>query len=195
LIAIILVLTVLEHRLAFGIVHKLPAGRTAIFLIPLATLLIGIAAAVPPLSSGARWCRMGFIGTLFVLSLYYMSCLRLTYFEEWDYQADIKKAYDVAACYNHERNIQKIEAGWYYNSGMNFYRLVSGRETFGPFDSTIPYPTDRDLYVLEGTFDKAFIEANGLKVVFHGASSSLVIAVRPELADAPGGACYAWPLP
>jgi hypothetical protein len=196
LVGLTFVLTVLEHRLAYRLFHiLLPVSRTGIFFLPLATLPVGIAAAIPAFSRSARVCRMALIGALCVLSGYYLFCLRLTYFEEWDYQADIKKAYQVVACYNHERNIQNVEVSWYYHAGMDFYRLVSGHETFGPFSSSIQHTTGHPMYILEGDFEKDFISAQGLKVVFKGDMTNLVVAVRPDLADEPGGACYVWPAP
>jgi hypothetical protein len=180
-------LTVLEHWLAFALLHlPLPAGRTGIFFITLSILLAGIASAAPTLSRGGWICRNSLITMLCILSIYHLFSLRLTYFGEWEYQSDLKQAYAVVACYNHEHNVRNVEASWYYDSGMNFYRLLSGRETFGPFSSMTPHPTDRDMYVLHGDLERDFIDSRGLKVVYRG-SSSMVVAVRPAIADGPRG--------
>ncbi len=133
------VLAVLEHRLAYRLFRLLmPVSRTGLFFLPLVTLMVGIAAAIPAFSRGAAVCRGALIGALCVVSFYYLFCMRLMYFEEWDYQADLNPAYKVVACYNHERNVQDVEVSWEYHAGMNFLRLASGRETFGPFSSTTP---------------------------------------------------------
>lgn len=194
LIGGVAVLAVLEHRLAYRLFRLLmPVSRTGLFFLPLVTLMVGIAAALPAFSRGADVCRKALIGALCVVSFYYLFCTRLMYFEEWDYQADLNPAYKVVACYNHERNVQDVEVSWYYHAGMNFLRLASGRETFGPFSSTTPHTTGHQMYVLEGNFERDFIQAQGLKVVFKGDRTGMVVAVRPELADGQGEGCYVWP--
>jgi hypothetical protein len=188
------VLAVLEHRLAYRLFRLLmPVSRTGLFLLPLVTLLVGIAAAIPAFSRGAAVCRTALIGALSVMGVYYLFCLRLTYFQEWDYQADLNQAYKVVACYNHEKDVRDVEVSWYYHAGMNFLRTASGHETFGPFSSTTPHTTGHEMYVLEGNFERDFIDAQGLKVVFKGDRTAMVVAVRPDLAEEQGGACYVWP--
>ncbi len=192
----IFLLAVGEHRLAYRLFRLLlPVSRTGLFFLPLVTLMAGIAAAVPAFSRGARISRNLLIGSLSLLSIYFFFCMRLTYFQEWDYQTDLKDAYKVLACYNHERNIQDVESSWEYHAGMNFQRLLSSHETFGPFSSTTPHAAGHEVYILERNFERDFIAEQGLKIVFQGDNTGMVIAVRPDLADAPGGTCYVWPLP
>jgi len=61
------------------------------------------------------------------------------------------------------------------------------------FSSTTPHTTGHQMYVLEGFFEHDFIESQGLKTIFKGPTTEMTVAVRPELADEPGGACYVWP--
>jgi hypothetical protein len=188
------VLAVLEHRLAYRLFRLLmPVSRTGLYFLPLVTLMVGIAAAIPALSRGAAVCRKAVLGALWVLGFYYLSCMRLMYFEEWDYQADLNQAYKAVACYNHERNVRDVEVSWEYLAGMNFLRMASGRETFGPFAGTTPHTTGHQMYILEQNFEGDFIKAQGLMVVFKGDMTAMVIAVRPDLADGPGEGCYVWP--
>ena len=194
LVSAVTILGIVEHKLAYTLFGLLiPVSRTGLFFLPLATLMVCIAAAIPGLSRGAAVCRGALIGALWVLSFYYLSCMRLAYFEEWEYQANLNQAYKVVACYNHERNIQDVEVSWEYHAGMNFLRAASGHETFGPFTSSTPHTTGHQMYVLEGSLEKDFIQAQGLKVVFKGDMTAMTIAVRPELADGPGEGCYVWP--
>jgi len=196
LVISIAVLAVGEHRLAYRLTRLLmPVSRTALFLLPLVTLAIGIAAAIPALSRGANWGRKALLGSLYLLGVYYFFCMRLTYFQEWDYQQDLKEAYKVVACYNHEKNVQDVESSWEYHAGMNFQRLLSGRETFGPFSGTTPHTTGHEVYVLERNFERDFVAQQGLKIVYEGPNSGIGIAVRADLADEKGGACYVWPPP
>jgi hypothetical protein len=160
----------------------LPQHRTAIYLIPLCTLAVGMIAAVPLPSWTGRACRGAMLGLLSLLAFYYVMCLRLTYFNEWDYQADVKKVYDVVAWYNHNRGVRDAEVGWQYDGALNFYRDMSGRETLLPFTSHDAPAKDKQLYVLSSTNEREFIAANGLKVVYRGEATDVVVAVRPELA-------------
>lgn len=183
-----------EHRLLYRLAHVLmPVSRTGLFLIPLVTLAVCIAAAAPANSAGARWTRAALIGSLCATGVYFFGCMRLTYFKEWDYQQDIKEAYKVLACYNHEKNVQDVEAAWEYHGGLLFARLLSGHETFFPFTSSIPLNPGHQMYVLERTFDRDFMLQQGLKTVYEAPNSGLLVVTRPELADDKGGACYVWP--
>jgi hypothetical protein len=194
LIGAVTVLAIVQHKLAYMLFGLLiPVSRTGLFFLPLTTLTVGIAAAIPALSRGAAVCRGSLIAALSVLGFYYLFCMRLMYFEEWDYQANLNQAYKTVACYNHERNIQDVEVSWEYHAGMNFLRAASGRETFGPFTSSIPHTTGHQMYVVEGNLEKDFIQAQGLKVVFKGDMTAMTVAVRPDLADGPGDGCYVWP--
>jgi len=194
LVSAVVVLVVLEHMLAYRLFQLLkPVSRTGLYFLPLVTLSVGIAAAIPASSRGAAVCRSVLIGVLCILGVYYLLCMRLMYFEEWGYQADLNQAYKVVACYNHERNIQDVEVGWEYIAGMNFLRAASGRETFGPFGGTMQHTTGHQMYILEGNLERDFITAQGLKVVFKGDITQMVVAVPPELADGPGQGCYVWP--
>ncbi len=194
LVSAVAVLAVLEHRLAYRLFRLLmPVSRTGLYFLPLVTLMVGIAAAIPALSRGAAVCRKALIGALCVVGVHYLFCMRLMYFEEWDYQADLNQAYKTVACYNHEKNIQDVEVSWEYHAGMNFQRLASGRETFGPFGGTTPHTTGHEMYILEENFERDFIQSQGLKVVFKGDMTAMVVAVRADLADGPGQGCYVWP--
>ena len=194
LVSAVTVLAVLEHRLAYRLFRLLmPVSRTGLYFLPLVTLMVGIAAAIPAFSRGAAVCRKALIGALCVVGVYYLFCMRLMYFEEWDYQADLNQAYKTVACYNHEKNIQDVEVSWEYHAGMNFQRLASGRETFGPFGGTTPHTTGHEMYILEENFERDFIQAQGLKIVFKGDMTPMVVAVRADLADGPGQGCYVWP--
>jgi hypothetical protein len=67
-----------------------------------------------------------------------------------------------------------------YGSSLNFYRVQSGRESFGEIESPTRLPNDRSLYVLCYPFDEDFIRRQGLRVVFHAPNTDAVVAVRPE---------------
>jgi hypothetical protein len=179
-----LAISLLAHRLAYHFFHLLmPENRTAIFVAPLVTLTIGAIASVRPHSHASRWCRGALLATLSLTALYFVMCLRLTHFREWQYQEDVKTGYDVVAWYNHNRAVDNVEASWFYYGAMRFYRELSGRETLEFTNSgNYTHPPDKQLYVLNGVFERDFITAQKLQVVYHGPHSDLVVAVRPELA-------------
>jgi hypothetical protein len=83
---------VLMHWLAFRFYKlPLPLGRTGIFLVPLITLLAGIVAAAPAISPTSRWLRLGITSSLFCIASYFLFCLRLSYFREYQWDADTKE--------------------------------------------------------------------------------------------------------
>jgi hypothetical protein len=155
----------------------LPMDRTAIWIVPLCVLAIGAAAA------GRRALTV----TLYVMSFYFILCLRLNYFKEWDWDADVNRIYPVLAWYNHTYGVRDLASNWMYGAALNFYRMQSGCESFGEIESPVQLPTDRSLYVLDFPFDEDFIRQQHLRVVYHAPNTDAVVAVRPE-AEAKRGA-------
>jgi len=187
----VLGLSLLAHWLALQFLHLLlPRHRTAIFLVPLWTLAVGIMASIRLPSRVSRVFRGGLIVTLCLLSGYFLLCLRLTPFKEWDYQADLKKVYEVVAYYNHTRGVRDVEVAWWYHAAMNYYRLLSGHETLNEFSSSMSHPADKQLYVLNAAFEQDFIDAHRLTIVYKGETTDVVVAVRPELLAKPVVRCY-----
>jgi hypothetical protein len=72
-----------------------------------------------------------------------------------------------------------------YVPSLNFYRRLSGHETIAEFADSHPYPQDRSVYVLYEPDDRAFLEAQKLKVVYRGDLSDVVVAIRPEAESTP----------
>ena len=148
----------------------LPMDRTAIWIVPLCVLAIGAAA------SGRRALTV----MLYVMSFYFLLCLRLNYFKEWNWDADVNKIYPVLAWYNHNYGVRDVASNWMYGSSLNFYRVQSGSESFGEIESPLQIPGDRSLYVLCYPFDEDFIKRQRLRVVYHAPNTDAVVAVRPE---------------
>lgn len=148
----------------------LPMDRTAIWMVPLCVLAIGAAAAN----------RRALTVMLYVMSFYFVLCLRLNYFKEWDWDADVNKIYPVLAWYNHTYGVRDVASNWMYGASLNFYRVQSGGESFGEIESPIQLPTGRSLYVLYYSRDEDFIKQQHLRVVYHAPNTEAVVAVRPE---------------
>jgi hypothetical protein len=176
------------HRLAYRLTHLLmPKERTALFIVPLLTLLIGCLAAIPPSGRLSRISSGVMTAMLIVTSLYFLGCLRLTYFKEWYWNSDSKQVYELLAYYNHRYDIRDIPVTWKCVAVLNTYREVSGRETLEEF-SSVPgkYPPGRAVYVLDMPFDQHVVDENHLKVVYHGALSEIGVAVDPIQVDGRG---------
>lgn len=183
-LACILSLSLLLHWLAFRTENLLlPMGRTGIFLVPLTTLLAGVIAAAPGQSRAARWLRRGITAVLFCLALYFLFCLRLSYFKEYKFDADAEKVYSVLARYNHAHGITDIGMTGLSLSALNYYRVLSKRETFPEFKVEPPDPPlGKSVYVLDGANERKFIGDQKLIIVYKGDFSDLVIAVKPGAA-------------
>lgn len=174
-------LSVLMHWLTFRFDHlALPLSRTGIFLLPLLTLLAGAIAATPAPSMVAQWLRWGITGVFICLACYFVICLRAEYFKEYEYDRDVKDVYAVLARLNHEYGVADAVASGVYASSLNFYRVASGKESFPEFRPVAgEFPAGKSIYVMDGPFDRKFIEREGLVVIYQGEWTSVVVAVKP----------------
>jgi hypothetical protein len=116
----------------FGLL--LPLGRTGIYFVPLCTLLAGVIAAAPARSIVSRWFSRSLTAVFICLALYYVLCLRLSYFREYEWDADVKDVYSVMARLNHTYGVNDAGITGLYVSALNYYRVVSERETFPNFE-------------------------------------------------------------
>lgn len=72
------------HWISFRLFHiLLPLDRTALFLVPLPLAITGAIGALRPSSQVEKVFHKGLTATLFLLAVYFICCLRLTYFKEW----------------------------------------------------------------------------------------------------------------
>jgi hypothetical protein len=160
------------HCLALAFFHVLlPRDRTAIWLVPLLTLAIGAAA------TGRRALTV----MLYVMSIYFLLCLRLTYFKEWGFDADVNRVYPVIAWYNHTYGVTDVASSWLYSASLNFYRLQSGRESLDEIPGSLQPAAGHSLYVLNWAFDEAFLKEQHLRVVYRAPDTDAVVAIRPQL--------------
>jgi hypothetical protein len=189
-LAAALALTVAAHWLMHVLWQiLLPKERTAIYIVPLVMLLAGSAAAAPVRSLASVLCRKSTIVLLCTLSIYFLLCLRLSYFKEWKFEADTQNAYRVISYYNHAYGIRDIVTPWMYSSSLEFYRRLSGHESFPAIAWSQPYPPNHCLYVLDSRWDHDFAERERLKIVYRGEFSDMVVAINPELEKSGVSAC------
>ncbi len=118
---------------------------------------------------------------LYVMSIYYVLCLRLTYFKEWSWDADVNRIYPVVAWYNHTYGVTDVASSWLYSASLNFYRLQSGRESLDEIPGQLQPSGGHALYVLNWAFDEAFLKEQHLRVVYRARDTDAVVAIRPQL--------------
>ena len=175
--------SVLLHWLAFrpSLACPCPGRGRGIYLVPLLTLAAGVIAAAPSRCVVSQWLHRGLTAVFVCLAFYFVLCLRLTYFEEWKWDSDTKDVYAVLARYNHSYHVNDVGMTWWYVSCLNFYRTISKAESFPEFNApaTEP-PVHESIYVLNGLFDRAFLDREKLVVVYRGKSTDVVVAVRRD---------------
>ncbi|MEP6963255.1 MAG: hypothetical protein ABI995_14335 [Acidobacteriota bacterium] len=159
----------------------LPMGRTGIYFAPLVTLLAGMAAAAPATNAVSLWIRRGTSLVLIAVAFYFVLCLRLSYFKEYQREADIKEAYSVVDKLNRTYGVMDFQVNGIYVSALNFYREVSKEEVFPEFRLEMPETSPgRSVYVMDGIYWRDFIQREKLAVVYKGKFSELVVVVKPD---------------
>jgi hypothetical protein len=164
-------LTIAAHWLAFrSFGMLLPKERTALYVVVLLTLLV-----ISVLSVKSSYVTSG---VLMLAALYFVGCLRLTYFREWRWNAGVNQAYHVLAYYNHNRGLTSVASSWHYSAALNCYRVMSGRESLAEITGDTPIPTGRELYVLHEGINADFIGQQQLRIVWRG-PESICVAIAP----------------
>ncbi len=166
------------HWILFRTIHlPLPKDRTGLWVVPLLTLALGAMAAVEA-TGIAGWGRGAITAAILVADLAFVSCLRLDYFKEWEWQEDMRGAYNVLAQLNHRQCVNKVDADWRYAGTLNFYRATSRHESFPEIKGgSAGLATDPEAYVLHSFLNKDFIEREQLKAIWKG-EREVVVAVR-----------------
>jgi hypothetical protein len=86
---------------------------------------------------------------LTLCAAYFLTCLRLHYFQEWRFNEDTKDVFWVARDIERRCGIHEFATGWHYVSTLNFYRKQYGNETMKPFAAVNPgsFPRGKDSYI------------------------------------------------
>ena len=184
-----LILALACHQFLYSVYGiLLPLDRTAMWVALLFLLMAGALAAAPLPSEVGRASEIALTAILLMIACYNIACLRLTYFNEWIYDADMKNVYGVLSYYNHTYSVTNVSANWRYVAALNCYRAMSGRETIEdiPTAPTVVnyYPPGFQAYVFYYGVDEDFYRRGGLKLVYHDAFSGVAVAIRPEVLPA-----------
>ena len=187
--AAIFALILAMHWTAFRLFGlPLPKDRTAIYFFPLFMIVAGVLASIPPPARLGRYLRASFLGSLVIMAIYFLSCLRLTYFKEWSWDADVQRTYSVLSCLNREYQVTHVASTWEYRGPLNFYRLAQRtpmREIDEMFD-----PQQTQVYVVDTYHSPEVMQGKDLKIFYRGPTTDLVLAASPPLADAyAAGSC------
>ena len=172
----ILALALAAHWLAYRIAKiPLPKSRTGIFFVPLAVLLLGLAAAN---RAAPRALHLSAVVLLVTASVYFTGCLRLSYFKEWDFDIDVKEAFAVLREINRREPLHDVFSDWRYSSSLNFYRVLYHEDSLGTFAFEPKWPVDKRAYVIWLPDGESFIAEQHLQLVYRSRRSDLVIALR-----------------
>jgi hypothetical protein len=159
----------LQWRLA-GI--PLPFARTGLFFV----LLVGIGAGLATTSRLGALARWASVAALCLSAIYFLGCLRLSYFKEWRFGAEGREAFLALVDARRERPFRAVGADWRYSDAMSFYRVCLHHPEVGPIlDGRTP---GLPAYVLFLPEAEAFLRQEGLEVVYRGPLSDVAVAVR-----------------
>lgn len=177
------ILAIGMHRLLYRLFYiPMPMDRTALFLVPMCTLAIGVVAAFSLSSQVAEWSRRALVAIFCVAAVYFLGCLRLSHFKQWPWNADVDRIYSIASYYNHHYGVRDIPTTWMCVSALNFYRERSGHETLLPFRNEAEhFPPGKDVYIVFYPTEQDVIASNQLKVVYRGEVSGIAVAINPSL--------------
>jgi len=169
------------HYIAFRFFGlPLPKDRTAIFFFPLFMIVAGVLAAIPAASRGAQVLRTSFVGSLVLMAVYFLFCLRLTYFKEWRWDADVQKTYSMLTCLNRTQQVKRVTSTWSYLSALRFYQLAEPTPLQEVADTYDPQQTQ--VYVIDSLHTPEALQGD-LKVFYRSPVTDLVLAAKPPLAD------------
>lgn len=158
----------------------LPKDRTAIYLVPLCTLLAGCVASKTYERLGGR--ALG--GVIALLAVYYVGCLRLSYFKEWQWLREVKEAYHVVQYYERRHCLVAAGSSWHFVNSLNFYRTMYRDTRLAEFTVADPPAPGKQAYVLLTRFHGNVIDAEQLHVVYQQPESDAAVAVRPAVESA-----------
>lgn len=159
----------------------LPKDRTGLHILVLAGVLVAATASVPWVTRPGRMAGRLSIVILALPALYFLGCLRLTWFKEWQWNADVQRAWWVTAWYNQTYGVRRVASSWQYSAALNFYRSTSGRESIGEIGGGNPIARGQELYVLHWGFDQQLVREEGLRVVYRSNDTEMIVAINPAV--------------
>ncbi|MBL8216962.1 MAG: hypothetical protein JNK87_39955 [Bryobacterales bacterium] len=180
-----LAITVFLHWILFRLAQVLlPQERTALYIPVVLALFGSVIASIQASSRAGDLTRKGLIAALAITSVYFLTCVRLSHFKEWEWGAEVQRAYAVVAAQAKRHSPAKVASSWHYATALNFYRQMYGDPFFETVSNGPPYPANCTIYVVHSAFDKGVIESQKLRIVYSGPLTEMVVAVLPETTTA-----------
>ncbi len=179
-LASIVIIALTCHWIQFKLLRiPLPLERTSIWIVPLVTASVGLIFSLTPSGLIQSTVRAVGISSLLMLGLYFAGELRDSFFNMWRTSAEVRAAYPTIQDLCRRRNVTEVASGFNLTPSLKFYNLFykSAQPNFSNFDKM---PSDKIIYVLEESQFGEFIRNEGLRVVFRGTVSDLVVLERPE---------------
>jgi len=174
---------------------RFPFGRTALVLVAPLTLVASGACLTEGRGAWARVRLAMGSAALTVAALGFFAALRFESFTEWNYDADVREAVDVAGRYMRARGLRRIGISWHYKSTGNYYRTYLGFD-FEPLENDLleDLTDGYDVYFIEPAHT-AFIDSRKLSVLFEGPISGMLVAVRNPDSLPPASTSPSYPVP
>jgi hypothetical protein len=107
-----------------------------------------------------------------------VASLRLSYFKEWKFDADVKTAFAALQSANRDYGVTEVSSDWKYVASLNFYRESSKSYSITLLQIFCPYPANKRAYILWYPEAQAFIEKENLRIIYRGERSDVVLAIR-----------------
>ena len=131
--------------------------------------------------------RASFRWALVVMACYFLLCLRLTYFKEWYWDADVNKTYSILSCLNRTHQVTHVTSTWAYHGPLNFYQIVKPTSI-----QTIDEQYDADttqVYVVDTLHSPEVLKTDNLRIFYRSPTTDLVLAAKPALAESAKNCC------
>ncbi len=192
-LTLVLVLTVLACWLQFKLMGiPLPLERTSIFVVPLATVLVGAAVAALPFGSPAPFRTMALavrgvgIAVLSISGVFFIGEIRDSHFREWKEGADVRAAFPVILDLCSRLGVRQVASDPDRTSGLKFYRAANKAEDQVEFVYSEVMPADKTIYVMLENRYGEFMRKENLQVAWRGPGTPLVVLIRPKPSGAGG---------
>jgi hypothetical protein len=101
----------------------------------------------------------------------------------WRSGADVKAAFPVILKLCRKVGVREVASDQNIAASLNFYKLLYRADDLSEFPNLDNMPSGKAIYVLFQQQYADFIRTEGLQVAYHGPTSDLVVAIRPDAID------------
>jgi hypothetical protein len=155
----------------------LPFERTSIFFLPPFTLGLFLLCTGRRNVSG-RIAQNGVIAIGTFVVIYFVGCLRDSYFREWSICAEIRNSFPTITREYQRLKCDAVFSNLNYSSTIKVYDILDGKSTGLQVDEGVTPTKKYRLYVLPLEQHRDLIATEGLRVVFTSALSDYAVLVR-----------------